>query len=173
MEDEIDDFVNFDTNFIECPCFYTELTSLARTTGDSMDEALSMSTEYLSNVSDVDNIFQESLMTCLELSSQSPNKGRDLSRHEARDLLHIKICLTRTLAHMEDHWKNLLQKARSRGDTVVFSELDSLVQMARFATEKLPPCWDENLTNQDPSNNPDAITPGKTGEDVDNTPETN
>ena len=43
MEDEIDDFINFDTEFINCPRFYTELISLARTTSDSVDEALSMS----------------------------------------------------------------------------------------------------------------------------------
>ena len=73
MENEIDDFINFDTEFINCPCFYTELISLARTTSESMDEALSMSLEYLSNVSDVGDVFQDSLMTCLELSSQIAN----------------------------------------------------------------------------------------------------
>ena len=176
MENEINDFINFDTNFIKCPRFYTELTSLARTTGDFMVKALSMSTESLSNVSDVDDIFQCSLMTCLEISSQIANltsKGRDLSRHEARDLPHIKNLLTRTLTHIEDHWDNLLQEAQSRGDTAVFSELDSLVKMAQFPTEKLRPCWDKNLMNQDPSDNPDAITPGKSGDDVNDTPETN
>ena len=86
MEDEIDEFINFDTEFVECPCFYTELISLAHTMGDSMDEALSMSMEYLSNVSDVNDIFQDSLMTCLELSSQIANltdRMRDLSRNES------------------------------------------------------------------------------------------
>ena len=115
-------------------------------------------------------------MTCLEISSQIANltsKGRDLSRHEARDLPHIKNLLTRTLTHIEDHWDNLLQEAQSRGDTAVFSELDSLVKMAQFPTEKLRPCWDKNLMNQDPSDNPDAITPGKSGDDVNDTPETN
>ena len=70
MEDEIDDFINFDTDFIDRPRFYNKLTSSSRTTGDSVDEALSMSTEYLSNIGDVDDIFQDSMMTCLELSSQ-------------------------------------------------------------------------------------------------------
>jgi hypothetical protein len=45
MEDELDDFINFDTVFIDSPGFYTKLISLARTTGDTVDEALSMSTE--------------------------------------------------------------------------------------------------------------------------------
>ena len=84
MEDEIDEFINFDVEFIECPRFYNELITLARTTGNSVDEALSMSTEYLSNVSDVDDIFQDSMMTCLELSPQITNlagKTIDLSKN--------------------------------------------------------------------------------------------
>ena len=81
--------------------------------------------------------------------------------------------MTRTLTRMEDHWDNLLQEAQSRDDTAVFSELDSLVKMAQFPIEKLRLCWDKNLMNQDPSDNPDAITPGKSGDDVNDTPETN
>ena len=114
MEDEIDEFINFDTEFVETPCFYTELISLARTTDDSVDEALSMSMEYLSNVSNVDNVFQDSLMTCLELSSQITNLAgttRDLSRNEARGLLNMKKRLAGTLTCMEGHWENLLQEA--------------------------------------------------------------
>ena len=56
MEDEIDEFINFDTKFVLCPHFYTELISLARTTSDSVDEALSISLEYLNNISDVDDL---------------------------------------------------------------------------------------------------------------------
>ena len=70
MEDEIDEFINFDIEFVKCPRFYTKLISLAPTTGDSVDEALSMLMEY---VSDVNDVFQDSMMTCLELSSQIPN----------------------------------------------------------------------------------------------------
>ena len=33
--------------------------------------------EYLSNVSDIDDIFQDSMMTCLELSSQITNLAKD------------------------------------------------------------------------------------------------
>ena len=97
MEDEIDEYV-------ECPRFYNKLITLARTTGDSMDEALSMSMEYLSNVSNVDDVFQDSMMTCLELSSQITNlagKMRDLSQNEAKDLLNMKKRLARTLTRME------------------------------------------------------------------------
>ena len=47
MEDEVDEFINFDINFTQCPRFYTELISLAHITGGSVTEALSMSLEYL------------------------------------------------------------------------------------------------------------------------------
>ena len=50
---------------------------------------------------------------------------------------------------------------RTREETVVFSKLDSLVQMARFATEKQPPYWDTNLTNKN------TVTVGKLGDNVD------
>ena len=33
MEDELDEFINYDTVFIDEPRFYTELTTLARDTG--------------------------------------------------------------------------------------------------------------------------------------------
>ena len=69
MEDELDEFINYDTVFIDKPRFYNELTALARTTGEAVDEALSMSTEYLSNVGDIDDTYQESMMSCIDWSS--------------------------------------------------------------------------------------------------------
>ena len=56
MEDKLNDFINFDTVFINSPGFYTKLIALAPTTGETVDEALSMSTEYLNNIGDVDDI---------------------------------------------------------------------------------------------------------------------
>ena len=70
MEDELDDFINYDIVFIDSPGFYTKLIALARTTKETVDEALSMSTEYLNNIGDVDDIFQESMMSCIDLSSK-------------------------------------------------------------------------------------------------------
>ena len=68
MEDEVDKFVNSDVMFIERPRFYTELLTLTRTTGDAVDEALSMLKEYLCGICDVGGIFRESMATCLGLS---------------------------------------------------------------------------------------------------------
>ena len=51
---------------------------------------------------------------------------------------------------------------------VVFSELESLVQMARYATEKLPQYRETNRTNKNP---PDTVTPEELGDNIDSTPE--
>ena len=51
---------------------------------------------------------------------------------------------------------------------VVFSELESLVQMARYATEKLPQYRETNRTNKNP---PDTVTPDESGDNIDSTPE--
>ena len=47
MAREAQKFVNTDTMFVERPRFYDELITLIHTTGDSIDEALSMSGQYL------------------------------------------------------------------------------------------------------------------------------
>ena len=88
-----------------------------------MDEALSMSTEYLSNTGDVDDIFQESMMSCIELSSRIVNlTGPEISipQREDQDLLRSRIRLKRTLTRIEAHWKNLLQEIQSRDNKVIF-----------------------------------------------------
>ena len=116
MEGELDEFINYDTVFIDEPHFYTEHTTLARKTGGAVNEALSMSTEYLSNVGNVDDIYQESMMSCIEWSSQIATltaPGISISRRKTStmQLLNARINLKRTLTRMEAHWKTL----RSQG----------------------------------------------------------
>ena len=94
MEDELDEFINYDVVFIDEPRFYTELTILARTTGEAVNEALSISTEYLSNVGDVDDIYQESMMSCIDWSSRIAAltvPGISISRRKASELLNARI----------------------------------------------------------------------------------
>ena len=98
---------------------------------DSLDESLSMSTEYPSNIGDVDDIFQESMMSCIELSSKIVNLTRiSIPRRDAQDLLHSRIRLGRNLTRMEDHCRNLLKEVQSRDDKLIFLELQNLVQTA-------------------------------------------
>ena len=111
MEDELDEFINYDTVFIDKPRFYTELTTLARNTGEAVNEALSMSTEYLSNVGDVDDTYQESMMSCIEWSSRiatltAPRISISRRKTTTLDLLNARIHLKRTLTRMEAHWRS-------------------------------------------------------------------
>ena len=70
MENELDDFINYDDKFVDQPQFHSELLNLSCTTSDSEDNALSVSEKYLRNVSDVDYIFQNSTMICLGLAKE-------------------------------------------------------------------------------------------------------
>ena len=171
MEDEIDEFINFDDKFVKHPRLYNKLITLALTMGDSVDKALSMLPEYLSNISDVDDIFQDSMMTCLELSVQLTNlanRTRELLQNEARDLIDMRKRLERTLARMEGHWEHLLQEAQKPNKTVVFSELENLVQMARFATEQIPPHRETNRISEE---SPDIVATHEPDHSDDSAPE--
>merc|ERR1712129_320598 len=65
MENEMDDFINHDDKFVDQARFYSKLLILSQKMSNSVDEALS--TECLRNVIDVNDIFQDSMMTCPEL----------------------------------------------------------------------------------------------------------
>ena len=151
MEDELDEFINYDTIFIDEPHFYTELSTLACKTGGAVNEALSMSTEYLSNVGNVDDIYQESMMSCIEWSSRIATltaPGISISRRKmtTMDLLNARIHLKRTLTRMEAHWRTLQEEVQSRVDKVIFLELQNLVETARHTTDHLPSYWDNGIT---------------------------
>ena len=70
---------------------------------------------------------------------------------------------------MEGRWEHLLQEARKWNEMVVFSELEHLVQMARFATEQIPPHPEMNWINE----SPDIVTTYEPGDRDDSTPESN
>jgi hypothetical protein len=151
MEDELDEFIQYDTIFIDEPRFYAELTTLARKTGGAVNEALSMSTEYLSNVGDVDDIYQESMMSCIEWSSRittftAPGISIPRRKMSTTNLLNARINLKRTLTRMETYWKTLQEEVRSRGDKVTFLEIQDLVETARHTTDDLPPYWNKGIT---------------------------
>ena len=124
----------------DSPGFYTKLIALACTTKETVDESLSMSTEYLNNIGDVDDIFQESMMSCIELSSKIvhlTSLGISIPRREAQDLLCSRIRLRRILTRMENHWKSLLQELQSRDNKVIFLELQNSPTGCRELTSML------------------------------------
>ena len=104
MVKEAKRFVSTDTMFIERPDFYDELISLVHTTGDSVDEALLMSKDYLSDISDIEGTFHTSAAICSQLSSQITRLAskKELSNGETRNLEKMKERSRRTFQRMED-----------------------------------------------------------------------
>ena len=99
MANDMRKFVESDIIFNKHPHFYHELITLEETTGDTVDESLSMSKEYLTGITDVKGLFKKSIGICTELSSQInclANKSRDLSRDEIENLLDMENHSTRT-----------------------------------------------------------------------------
>ena len=47
---------------------------------------------------------------------------------------------------MEANWKTLQEEIQSRGDKVIFVELQNLVKTARHTTDNLPPYWNKGIT---------------------------
>ena len=93
MAYDIKKFVESDDIFTKHPHFYHELINLEETMGDTVDESLSMSRDYLTGIADVECLFEKSIGICSELLSQIhclTNRSRDLSRDKIEDLLDME-----------------------------------------------------------------------------------
>ena len=134
MVKEAKRFVSTDTMFIERPHFYDELISLLHTTGDSVDEALSMSREYLCDISDIEGTFHTSAAICSQLSSQITRLAskKELSHDEARDLENMKDRSRRTFQRMENRLTQVTRRARAGKDTITFPKLQDQVRATRL-----------------------------------------
>ena len=151
-------FVSTDTMFIERPHFYDELISLLHTTGDSVDEALAMSKEYLCGISDIEGTFHTSAAICSQLSSQITRLAskRELSHDEAEDLENMKERSRRTFRRMEHQLTQVTRRARAGKDTITFPKLQDQVQATRLniARTHIPNKHRANLPTTDTANNP-------------------
>ena len=164
MVKEAKRFVSTDTMFIERPHFYDELISLLHTTGDSVDEALSMSKEYLCGISDIEGTFHTSAAICSQLSSQITrlaSKG-ELSHDEARDLENMKDRSRRIFQRMENQLTRVTRRARAGKDTITFPKLQDQVRATRLniARTHVPGKHRAHLTTTDTANKPanDPVT---------------
>ena len=135
MVKEAKRFVSTDTMFVERPHFYDELISLIHTTGDSVDEALSMSREYLCDISDIEGTFHTSAAICSQLSSQINRLANkiDLSSDEVKELEDMKERSRRIFQRMENRLAQITRRARTRKDTVTFPKLQDQVRTTRLA----------------------------------------
>ena len=125
MAKEARDFVNTDSMFVEHPHFYDELIDLIHTTGDSVDEALSISKEYLCDIGDIEGTFHTSAVICSQLSSQIARltSKRDLSSDETGELEGMKERSRRTFQRMENLLAKVTRRAKAGKDTVTFPKL--------------------------------------------------
>ena len=130
MEGELDYFINYDEKFVDQPQFYIE--RLGRTTGDSVDRALSTSEGYLRSLSDVDDLFQDSKAACIMTFVNDKDRVEPAG---TKDLGEMRGRLRRKFAKLEGCWENLLQEALENNETVVFTKLEDLVETVRAATE--------------------------------------
>ena len=134
MVKEAKRFVSTDTMFVERPDFYDELISLVHTTGDSVDEALLMSKDYLSDISDIEGTFHTSAAICSQLSSQITRLAskQELSKDETRNLENMKERSRRTFQRMENRLAQVTRRARAGKDTITFPKLQDQVRAARL-----------------------------------------
>ena len=135
MAREARDFVNNNSMFVEHPHFYDELIDLIHTTGDSVDEALSMSRDYLCNIGNIEGTFHTSAAICSQLSSQIARltSKKDLSSDEIRELEGMKERSRRIFQRMEDLLTKVTHRARAGKDTITFPKLYDQVQSTRLA----------------------------------------
>ena len=153
MADDIKKIVESDVIFTKHPHFYHELITLEETTGDAVDELLSMSKEYLTGITHVEGIFKKSIDICSELSSQInclANKSRDLSRDEIENLLDMENHSMRTFHRMESLWKRITQKSKSGEDTVVFPKLNDKIQKVRLIIQQTHTSYQASICPQIP-----------------------
>ena len=151
-------FVSTDTMFIERPHFYEELISLLHTTGDSVDEALSMSKDYLCGISDIEGTFHTSAAICSQLSSQITRLAskKELSHDEAEDLENMKDRSRRIFQRMENQLIQVTRRARAGKDTITFPKLQDQVRATRLniARTHVPNKHRAHLPTTDTANRP-------------------
>ena len=93
MEKKLNYFLQYDKIFINEVVFYEEVSALGRATEETVDDALSVSGEFLRSMTDVDGIFQSSKTDCLWLASDIMafvDRGIDVDPTEAGDLMELR-----------------------------------------------------------------------------------
>ena len=112
--------------FVDQPQFYLELTWLGQTTE-----------EYLYRLNHVNGVFQESKAACLRIAEDIMifvNNADKVGQAGAGDLGGMRGCLGRKLARLKGSWENLSREALKYNETVIFTELEELVEIAETAT---------------------------------------
>jgi hypothetical protein len=67
---ELNYFLNYDEDFIHQQEFYVEMSTLGRTSRETVGTALFMSAEFLHSLTDIDDVFQDSKVVFLRLAAE-------------------------------------------------------------------------------------------------------
>lgn len=139
MEKKLNYFLQYNKIFINEAVFYEEVSALGRAMEETVDDALSVSGEFLRSLTDVDGIFQSSKTDCLRLASDIMafvDRGIDVDPTEAGDLTELRRMLGRKFARLKGSWENLLQSALDYNESSVFVEISELVKITERATNE-------------------------------------
>ncbi len=93
VDDELNYFLNYDEDFIHQQEFYVEMSTLGRTSRETVGTALFVSTEFLRSLTDIDDVFQDSKVACLWLAAELTsftNRGNGAQPDEAGDLEELR-----------------------------------------------------------------------------------
>ena len=98
MVEELGYFLRYDDMFLSAyeEPFYEEISALGRATEETVEDALSLSEEFLRRVTDVDGVFQSSKIACLQLALDIMafvDKGMTINPEEARWLIDSRESL--------------------------------------------------------------------------------
>jgi hypothetical protein len=138
VDKELNYFLNYDEKFVTQQGFYVEISKLGRTSRETVDKALVVSTRFLRSLTDIDDVFQDSKVVCLRLAvdiMSFVDKGNGVNPEEAGDLEELRGCLKRKFARLKGSWENLVQSTLDYNETVVFAELAELVEVTEAATD--------------------------------------
>ena len=70
MDKELNYFLNYDEEFVHQKGFYVEMSTLGRTSRETVDTALVVSMGFLCSLTDIDDVFQDSKVVCLRLAAE-------------------------------------------------------------------------------------------------------
>ena len=70
VDDELNYFLNYDEDFIHQQEFYVEMSTLGRTSRETVGTALFVSSEFIHSLTDIDGVFQDSKVVCLRLAAE-------------------------------------------------------------------------------------------------------
>ena len=120
VDEELNYFLNYDEDFIHQQEFYVEMSTLGRTSRETVGTALFVSSEFIHSLTDIDGVFQDSKVVCLRLVAEITSfvdKGDGARPDEAGDLEELRTYLHKKFDRLKGSWENLIQSSVDYNET--------------------------------------------------------